>query len=41
MLNDKMTDVHGECQDYLAAPSTTDLAYCIILEHTLAERDRR
>uniref|UniRef100_A0A803N5T8 Uncharacterized protein n=1 Tax=Chenopodium quinoa TaxID=63459 RepID=A0A803N5T8_CHEQI len=27
-------------QDYLAAPSTTDLAYCIILEHTLAERDR-
>ncbi|XP_021771172.1 uncharacterized protein LOC110735298 isoform X1 [Chenopodium quinoa] len=27
-------------RDYLAAPSTTDLAYCIILEHTLAERDR-
>ncbi|KAK9682240.1 hypothetical protein RND81_10G060500 [Saponaria officinalis] len=27
-------------QDYLAAPSTTDLAYCVILEHTLAERDR-
>ncbi|KAL9226090.1 hypothetical protein vseg_001940 [Gypsophila vaccaria] len=27
-------------RDYLAAPSTTDLAYCVILEHTLAERDR-
>lgn len=27
-------------RDYLAAPSTTDLAYCVIIEHTLAERDR-
>ncbi|GAB4854844.1 hypothetical protein Ancab_023429 [Ancistrocladus abbreviatus] len=27
-------------RDYLAAPSTTDVAYCVILEHTLAERDR-
>lgn len=27
-------------RDYLASPSTTDLAYCVILEHTLAERDR-
>ncbi|GMH07937.1 hypothetical protein Nepgr_009777 [Nepenthes gracilis] len=27
-------------RDYLAVPSTTDLAYCVILEHTLAERDR-
>ena len=36
-----MTDFHGQCQDYLSSPSTTDLAYSVILEHTLAERDRR
>jgi hypothetical protein len=28
-------------QDYLAAPTTTDLAYGVILEHTIAERERR
>ncbi|KAI4351056.1 hypothetical protein L6164_005443 [Bauhinia variegata] len=28
-------------QDYLAAPATTDLAYDAILEHTIAERERR
>jgi hypothetical protein len=28
-------------QDYLAAPATTDLAYGVILEHTIAERERR
>ncbi|XP_010253242.1 PREDICTED: uncharacterized protein LOC104594586 isoform X2 [Nelumbo nucifera] len=27
-------------RDYLAAPSTTDLAYSVILDHALAERDR-
>ncbi|CAO2826135.1 unnamed protein product [Amaranthus hypochondriacus] len=27
-------------RDYLSASSTTDLAYSVILEHTLAERDR-
>lgn len=27
-------------RDYLSSPSTTDMAYCVILEHTLAERDR-
>lgn len=27
-------------RDYLAAPTTTDLAYTVILEHTLAERER-
>ncbi|KAL8166811.1 hypothetical protein V2J09_008310 [Rumex salicifolius] len=27
-------------RDYLASPSTTDVAYCVILDHTLAERDR-
>ncbi|KGN50551.1 uncharacterized protein LOC101205603 isoform X2 [Cucumis sativus] len=27
-------------RDYLAAPATTDLAYCVILEHTIAERER-
>ncbi|KAK3037806.1 hypothetical protein RJ639_031847, partial [Escallonia herrerae] len=28
-------------RDYLAAHTTTDLAYSVILEHTLAERERR
>ncbi|KAJ7975837.1 SANT domain-containing protein 2 [Quillaja saponaria] len=28
-------------QDYLAAFATTDLAYSVILEHTIAERERR
>lgn len=28
-------------QDYLAVPSTMDLAYNVILEHTIAERERR
>ncbi|KAJ8747370.1 hypothetical protein K2173_012829 [Erythroxylum novogranatense] len=27
-------------RDYLAAPSTTDLSYNVILEHTIAERER-
>lgn len=27
-------------RDYLAAPSTTDMAYSVILEHTIAERER-
>ncbi|XP_043718502.1 uncharacterized protein LOC122666550 [Telopea speciosissima] len=27
-------------RDYLAAPSTTDLAYSVILDHALAERER-
>ncbi|XP_058109747.1 uncharacterized protein LOC131252965 isoform X2 [Magnolia sinica] len=27
-------------RDYLAAPSTTDMAYSVLLEHALAERDR-
>ncbi|XP_023532081.1 uncharacterized protein LOC111794351 isoform X1 [Cucurbita pepo subsp. pepo] len=27
-------------RDYLATPATTDLAYCVILEHTIAERER-
>ncbi|MBA0671019.1 hypothetical protein Goklo_024795, partial [Gossypium klotzschianum] len=28
-------------RDYLAAPSTTDQSYIVILEHTIAERERR
>ncbi|KAF6169427.1 hypothetical protein GIB67_021430 [Kingdonia uniflora] len=28
-------------RDYLAASTTTDLAYCVVIEHTLAERERR
>lgn len=28
-------------QDYLKAPAATDLAYNAILEHTIAERERR
>ncbi|CAN1339022.1 hypothetical protein LINPERPRIM_LOCUS38300 [Linum perenne] len=28
-------------RDYLASPATTDLAYSVILEHTIAERERR
>ncbi|CAN0837298.1 hypothetical protein LINGRAHAP2_LOCUS1766 [Linum grandiflorum] len=27
-------------RDYLASPATTDLAYSVILEHTIAERER-
>ncbi|XP_041000434.1 uncharacterized protein LOC121246368 [Juglans microcarpa x Juglans regia] len=27
-------------RDYMAASATTDLAYCVILEHTIAERER-
>uniref|UniRef100_A0A2N9JBW8 Uncharacterized protein n=1 Tax=Fagus sylvatica TaxID=28930 RepID=A0A2N9JBW8_FAGSY len=28
-------------KDYLATPATTDLAYSVILDHTIAERERR
>jgi hypothetical protein len=28
-------------QDYLKGPTTTDMAYSAILEHTIAERERR
>lgn len=28
-------------QEYLAAYPTTDLAYVVILDHTIAERERR
>lgn len=28
-------------QDYIASPSTTDLAYYVLLEHAIAERERR
>nr|XP_029120236.1 uncharacterized protein LOC105044449 isoform X2 [Elaeis guineensis] len=27
-------------RDYIASPSTTDMAYSVLIEHTLAERDR-
>ncbi|KAJ0046177.1 hypothetical protein Pint_06252 [Pistacia integerrima] len=27
-------------RDYLATPGTTDMAYCVIIEHTIAERER-
>ncbi|CAN1339027.1 hypothetical protein LINPERPRIM_LOCUS38300 [Linum perenne] len=33
------TSIH-DWQDYLASPATTDLAYSVILEHTIAERER-
>ncbi|KAJ6772804.1 CONDITIONAL LOSS-OF-GROWTH 1 [Salix koriyanagi] len=35
------TDAPRTLRDYLAAPATTDLAYGVILEHTIAERERR
>ncbi|KAJ6311703.1 hypothetical protein OIU76_012381 [Salix suchowensis] len=34
------TDAPRTLRDYLAAPATTDLAYGVILEHTIAERER-
>ncbi|KAJ6767991.1 CONDITIONAL LOSS-OF-GROWTH 1 [Salix koriyanagi] len=34
------TDASRTLVDYLAAPTTTDLAYGVILEHTIAERER-
>ncbi|KAE8718005.1 methylglutaconyl-CoA hydratase [Hibiscus syriacus] len=35
-----LTEASRTLRDYLAAPSTTDLAYIVILEHTIAERER-
>ncbi|XP_052312819.1 uncharacterized protein LOC7458591 isoform X2 [Populus trichocarpa] len=35
-----LTDAPRTLRDYLAAPTTTDLAYGVILEHTIAERER-
>lgn len=29
------------CQDYIANPSTIDMAYNVLIDHALAERDRR
>lgn len=36
-----LTTLVHDWQDYLASPATTDLAYTVILEHTIAERERR
>ncbi|XVE99532.1 hypothetical protein REPUB_Repub03eG0207100 [Reevesia pubescens] len=36
-----LTEASRTLRDYLAAPSTTDQAYIVILEHTIAERERR
>ncbi|CAK7325649.1 unnamed protein product [Dovyalis caffra] len=35
-----LTDASRTLRDYLAAPTTTDLAYGVILEHTISERER-
>ncbi|CAL1374502.1 unnamed protein product [Linum trigynum] len=35
-----LNDASRTLRDYLASPATTDLAYCVILEHTIAERER-
>ncbi|XVF75368.1 hypothetical protein PTKIN_Ptkin13bG0182700 [Pterospermum kingtungense] len=35
-----LTEASRTLRDYLAAPSTTDQAYIVILEHTLSERER-
>ncbi|XP_022765199.1 uncharacterized protein LOC111310226 isoform X7 [Durio zibethinus] len=35
-----LTEASRTLRDYLAAPSTTDQAYIVILEHTIAERER-
>ncbi|OMO96931.1 hypothetical protein COLO4_14967 [Corchorus olitorius] len=35
-----LSEAFRTLRDYLAAPSTTDLAYIVILEHTIAERER-
>ncbi|CAL1387319.1 unnamed protein product [Linum trigynum] len=35
-----LTDASRTLRDYLASPATTDLAYCVVLEHTIAERER-
>ncbi|KAG8645066.1 hypothetical protein MANES_10G033000v8 [Manihot esculenta] len=36
-----VTEASRTLRDYLASPATTDLAYTVILEHTIAERERR
>ncbi|XWS74996.1 hypothetical protein CRYUN_Cryun01aG0047200 [Craigia yunnanensis] len=36
-----LTEASRALRDYLSAPSTTDQAYIIILEHTIAERECR
>ncbi|KAF5467270.1 hypothetical protein F2P56_017110 [Juglans regia] len=35
-----VSEASRNLRDYLAAPATTDLAYSVILEHTIAERER-
>ncbi|KAG6734765.1 hypothetical protein I3842_01G286100 [Carya illinoinensis] len=35
-----VSEASRNLRDYLAAPATTDLAYNVILEHTIAERER-
>ncbi|KAK8502093.1 hypothetical protein V6N13_038604 [Hibiscus sabdariffa] len=35
-----LTEASRTLRDYLAAPSTTDQSYIVILEHTIAERER-
>ncbi|XP_037495666.1 uncharacterized protein LOC105647937 isoform X2 [Jatropha curcas] len=35
-----VTEASRTLRDYLASPATTDLAYIVILEHTIAERER-
>ncbi|XVE52701.1 hypothetical protein DITRI_Ditri02bG0144300 [Diplodiscus trichospermus] len=35
-----LTEASRTLRDYLAAPSTTDQTYIVILEHTIAERER-
>ncbi|XVE69143.1 hypothetical protein DITRI_Ditri09bG0126900 [Diplodiscus trichospermus] len=35
-----LTEASRTLRDYLAAPSTTEQAYIVILEHTIAERER-
>ncbi|KAM6598914.1 hypothetical protein CsatA_018523 [Cannabis sativa] len=35
-----LTEASRTLRDYLASPSTIDLAYNVILEHTIAERER-
>ncbi|WCJ19565.1 hypothetical protein M5689_001850 [Euphorbia peplus] len=35
-----VTEASRTLRDYVASPATTDLAYSVILEHTVAERER-
>ncbi|XP_038679261.1 uncharacterized protein LOC119980576 isoform X2 [Tripterygium wilfordii] len=35
-----LSDASRTLRDYLAAPTTIDLAYSVIIEHTIAERER-